>query len=380
MAAMATPWKHPNSGIYYLRLEVPVSLRHIIGKREIKKSLRTTSFVAAKALFAQKYAEAQQTFSAARQSNSYTIKDVDVLANRWLVQTTDKFQTDEDLKHWLLTYSEESRYGGREEVAEPDIQKYVDALTGKYQTQCSLVGDSVNKLMLDNAVFLEEGGGLHIRLVQRMLRMHIEASRIAYKRHLGDWSMLPDPINATAEQALTYPLGSKSATESNPVRSNDGRTLKDAISQFSSYKIDCSDWDKKTQRDSEIVFDLLGSYIGIQSDIDDISREQLREFYSLLHQLPANYSKRIAYKGKGLLAVLKVAQAEGSKPIATVTAKKKMLFIKSLFKFAYQEEWVTKNRAEGLKSLRSTGPKKREALTCSEINLIFHATALATRV
>ena len=26
MAAMATPWKHPNSGIYYLRLEVPVSL------------------------------------------------------------------------------------------------------------------------------------------------------------------------------------------------------------------------------------------------------------------------------------------------------------------------------------------------------------------
>jgi len=62
------------------------------------------------------------------------------------------------LKHWLLTYSEESQYGGREEVAEPDIQKYVDALTGKYQTQCSLVGDSVNKLMLDNAVFLEEGG------------------------------------------------------------------------------------------------------------------------------------------------------------------------------------------------------------------------------
>ena len=41
---------------------------------------------------------------------------------------------------------------------EPDIQKYVDALTCKYQTQCSLVGDSVNKLMLDNAVFLEEGG------------------------------------------------------------------------------------------------------------------------------------------------------------------------------------------------------------------------------
>jgi integrase len=127
------------------------------------------------------------------------------------------------------------------------------------------------------------------------------------------------------------------------------------------------------------VFDLLGSYIGVETNIDEISREQLRDFYSLLHQLPANYSKRRAYKGKGLLAVLKVAQADGSKPIAAATAKKKMLFIKSLFKFAYQEEWVTKNRAEGLKSPRSTDPKKREALTCSEINLIFGATALATR-
>jgi len=112
MAAMATPWKHPNSGIYYLRLEVPISLRHIIGKREIKESLRTTSFSAAKSLFAQKYAEAQQLFSAARQAHTYTIKDVDVLAHRWLVQTTDNFQTEEDLNLWLLKYSEESRYGG----------------------------------------------------------------------------------------------------------------------------------------------------------------------------------------------------------------------------------------------------------------------------
>ena len=52
------------------------------------------------------------------------------------------------------------------------------------------------------------------------------------------------------------------------------------------------------------------------------------------------------------------------------------LFNKSLFKFAYQEEWVTKNRAEGLKSPRSTDPKKREAFTSSEINLIFHATVV----
>jgi integrase len=379
MAAMATPWKHPNSGIYYLRLEVPISLRHIIGKREIKKSLRTTSFSAAKTLFAQKYAEAQQLFSAARQAHTYTIKDVDVLAHRWLVQTTDNFQTEEDLNLWLLKYSEESRYRGREEVAEPDIEKYVEALASSYETQFSVVGESVNKLMLDNAVFLEKGGKLHSRLVERMVRMHVEASKIAHKRHLGDWSRLSRSIHENAQQGISDLPESNLTTDSSTVRADTGKTLDGTIAQFSSYKIECSGWDEKTQRDAEIVFDLLRSYTGIQVDIDAISREQLRAFYSLLHQLPANYSKRRAYKGKGLLAVLRVAKSEHCKPIAAATAKKKMLFVKSLFKFAYQEEWVTKNRAEGLKNPRTNDSKKREALTCSDIKLIFDATAVASR-
>ena len=38
---MARPWKHPNSGVYWLRRRVPDDLRSLVGKREEKRSLGT---------------------------------------------------------------------------------------------------------------------------------------------------------------------------------------------------------------------------------------------------------------------------------------------------------------------------------------------------
>jgi hypothetical protein len=39
--AMSRPWKHPRSGVYYLRKGVPEDLRELVGKREEKRSLET---------------------------------------------------------------------------------------------------------------------------------------------------------------------------------------------------------------------------------------------------------------------------------------------------------------------------------------------------
>jgi hypothetical protein len=39
--AMSRPWKHPKTGIYWLRKGVPDDLREAVGKREEKFSLKT---------------------------------------------------------------------------------------------------------------------------------------------------------------------------------------------------------------------------------------------------------------------------------------------------------------------------------------------------
>jgi hypothetical protein len=45
--AMSRPWKHPNSGVYWLRKGVPEDLRKIVGKREENREpqLRAAAFI-----------------------------------------------------------------------------------------------------------------------------------------------------------------------------------------------------------------------------------------------------------------------------------------------------------------------------------------------
>jgi hypothetical protein len=51
--AMSRPWKHPNSGVYWLRKRVPDDLRALIGKREEERSLGTRNPEEAKRRHAQ---------------------------------------------------------------------------------------------------------------------------------------------------------------------------------------------------------------------------------------------------------------------------------------------------------------------------------------
>jgi hypothetical protein len=61
--AMSRPWKHPKSGIYWLRKAVPDDLRGSVGKREVKFSLKTSDPVEAKRLHAQALIEIEQRWS-----------------------------------------------------------------------------------------------------------------------------------------------------------------------------------------------------------------------------------------------------------------------------------------------------------------------------
>lgn len=70
MALIAQPFRHPDSGIYYLRRRVPDDIRQVIGKTEIRRSLNTRNHHQAKAAFAIAYAESERFFQQVRSDNS----------------------------------------------------------------------------------------------------------------------------------------------------------------------------------------------------------------------------------------------------------------------------------------------------------------------
>lgn len=66
MALLAQPFRHPDSGIYYLRRRVPDALRQILGKTELRWSLGTRDHLQAKAAFVDAFAESERLFAKAR--------------------------------------------------------------------------------------------------------------------------------------------------------------------------------------------------------------------------------------------------------------------------------------------------------------------------
>jgi hypothetical protein len=63
---MARPWKHPNTGVYWLRKRIPDDLRALVGKREEKRSLRTKDPAEAKTRHAEALLEIERRWASVR--------------------------------------------------------------------------------------------------------------------------------------------------------------------------------------------------------------------------------------------------------------------------------------------------------------------------
>jgi integrase len=79
---MARPWKHPKTGIYWLRKRVPEDLRPLVGKLEEKQSLKTKDPAEAKRLHAAKLAEIEAHWEALRRPATQTPAGITSLTER----------------------------------------------------------------------------------------------------------------------------------------------------------------------------------------------------------------------------------------------------------------------------------------------------------
>lgn len=80
---MASPFRHPKTGIYYLRKVVPLRLRGKIGKREIKISLGTRNPAEAKLRIGAESARVEAMLADAENLRSLTFEQVKALAGEW---------------------------------------------------------------------------------------------------------------------------------------------------------------------------------------------------------------------------------------------------------------------------------------------------------
>lgn len=367
MSSMAKPWKHPDSGIYYHRIEVPSDIRDIISKRWIKNSLKTRNFSEAKRLFALQYAETQALFAQARDRVSLTPKDIEILSQRWFEQALSEIEDEGVTDRYIV------RYEGEEYQT---IDMLVsDALERGYPQQLRWVKGFVTDVLTENNLLLTEGSDDYKKLTEKLCWRFLELSKIALDRFYDDWSSTGDRFTSRAGETLSTEKGRKVAKT--PVIL-DYKPLSEVVGTFIKFKTDRGDWEQKTHDDALGVCTQLIEYLGPNTDPSSITREQLRDFSVLLAQLPKNYTRTPRFKGLSLHQLTEIAADEELPTAASGTVRKKFVFIKSLFKHAEQEEWVDRDRAKGI-TIPKGVTSKRVAYKSEELEVILKATAKSDR-
>ena len=151
--------------------------------------------------------------------------------------------------------------------------------------------------------------------------------------------------------------------------------LSKVIESFIAYKQERGDWTIRTLDDVKLIYAQLTEYLGAKRDPETITREDLRGFVSLLLKLPKNYNRTPRFKGKTLEQVATMTDTEGLTTTSPSTIKKKFVFVKSLFKFAALEEWVTVDRALDIQiKVDQKSKNVRAAYTLEELQKILDAT------
>jgi integrase len=367
MPTMANPWKHPQSGIYYFRVAVPEDLRSTIGRREVKKSLKTRNYAEAKLLFSAEYTDTQQMFEQHRTKAQVTSRDIQVLADRWLTKAVEEVEANDNFSDYV-SYSP-SRGG------DDLTDELIGALEAGYFLQEPIVGELASELVHENGLFIVKGSERYRELVRVLCQRKIQFQVICLKRSSGNWGPVPEEHTRLSDQPLSV-----EGSEPVGVRVGNFKSLTEVVEDYIKYKVARDDWVYKSEQDARVILGLLVDSFGAKTDPNTITREQFREFVNLLGCIPQRYNLNKAFHGLNMQDVITLGESLGMPVLSQSTVKKKFAFVKSLFRFASQEEWVDKNRTEGLTiKVDPDSLRKRITFTVNEIKAIFAATKDSTR-
>ncbi len=112
MVSMATPWKHPKTGTYYIRRHLPEDVRAKFGVVEYKRTLGTKSPSEAKRLFLIASAELDDAIALARSNFTLTSVNAKALAGEWLRGVVEADEQDRSVDDREVMIDEDGRVSG----------------------------------------------------------------------------------------------------------------------------------------------------------------------------------------------------------------------------------------------------------------------------
>jgi len=370
-------WLFCRSGRYYLRARVPQDLIQIIGKREIKKSLRTSDRKQALERLTAEAAEVSEQFAVARRKLKYEVErrvpDLTDHESKRLAYLWFRKREREAVEYAFQDPAsnpaalEEARYqlfellSGEEEVVAPVVQSAVDRILieAGFPTktiEAPLSGamnkttDRRLKRRYVRVLDFDKTDPAYRMLCERIHRGMIENVRRQQQRLGGQTSTTVDP--AFGPEAI------RSVAE--------GPTLSRVLEMWKAERKPSQkterEWDTAVRRFQELNGDL---------PVDGIRRAHIRDFKDALLQVPAVLPRKV--QRLKLPAIIAATKGDDCPRLSTSSVTKYLGAIKSLLSWSVANGYVEGNVATGVTIAQAKDvADKRVAFDKKDLQKIFN--------
>ncbi|MBO3278245.1 site-specific integrase [Pseudomonas schmalbachii] len=374
---MAQPFKHPTSGVYYLRRRVPDELRSILG-REYKRSLKTRDPSEAKGRFAAEYAKSEEVFSLARLQLQGTAvlsaRDIQQLASRWFRQELDEMERTGEFRTFLIPGSVESwetPYGWEERQ---EYLSYREAVESGNEIDAAGASLSYARkaMKAESLPFPQENTAARNNLVEAFHEHLFKLSDIAKQRHEGNWLA---EVNVLHHEPLS--IGNREKTKA--------KTLLECFEAYAKAKT-LDDGDNRSTRKTLDEFrSSLRRFVELFGDVEvtKLTRAVVQEYRSKLAEFPVKTA------GAGKLTAQQLidkAKAESLPLLSPATIRNRLRALSAVLGFAVRMDWIKENPVEAggiakaaAKAAGARADRKRKDYTQAELQAIFSSAAFTQR-
>lgn len=361
-------WRLPRlllrDGTFYFRATIPLSLRSLLGRSELKLSLRTRDPMVAR-------------LRCGDLSNRFDRYSVAVSRMKAL--------TPEIAKDLLRAYFEEGLKKINETVwAAPLDPEFVSATEIELsQSEMETLRKRIVARQVDNALITEarelvDGAGVaHSGKVDEnfeivctgILRARAEHRRIliAMLQGKNDQIAPHDPLFAGITTLAMPPIPGDSTPQQH--------TVGFLAQRFQAQKTKTKEWVIKTANEHKRVLELFCEIIGPSKPIKLVSEDDVRAFRDALLVMPPNYSKQSEYSGKTVKEILKLATGK-TDGLAPKTAQKYLDNLHTFFNWAMEEGYIDKRPGKSIKlKKKASAIDARHPFSEDQIAALFSSPA-----
>jgi hypothetical protein len=278
---------------------VPTDLQSLVGKREIRYSLKTGSVGIAKSKARLLAGQIQALFRILRKRRTLILQNLSDERIRGLVQKyLDQYKKgleDRNLSGDPPFMNEEDFYeyvGGLDDIK---ADKIAELGIGDYR----FVEDVVDGILKEEGIEgIQKGSQDYIKICRGILRAQVKGIEYEKKFMLEELPDEPAPVPMPTPQPNPIPLPA-------PSPEVPSISLKELIDRYWKFKTKSGKWSDSTQKEYQNGYRVISDFLGADTPVRKIGYPDLQDFFDMLMKLPPNFTRSKQYEGMTFRDVLK---------------------------------------------------------------------------